>query len=126
MLKFWLPVIIWAGLIFYFSSHPRIDSGVEKVQAGVLDLILRKCVHIFEYFMLNVLFYRAIKGSFNLDGKRLFFYSVLFCVLYALMDEYHQTFVPTRTGSIYDVMVDSIGIAIAYVILRWKSGLSKG
>ena len=118
--KFWMPVLIWAGMIFYFSSKPRMDSGLEQLQSGLeLDFILRKGFHVFEYLIFTGLLYRAIKGSFILNQNRLLFYSIFFSILYAFLDEYHQTFVPTRTGSIYDVMVDSIGIGCSYVILRY-------
>ncbi len=121
ILKLWGPVIFWAGMIFYFSNQPRIGSGLEEVEAGLVDLALRKCVHVFEYFMLNILFYRALKGSFKLDPKKLFLCSVVFSVIYALLDEYHQSFVPSRTSSIYDVMIDSIGIVGSYILIRfWR------
>lgn len=121
--KLWLPVIVWAGMIFYFSGRPRMDSGLEQFQSGLeLDCVLRKSVHVFEYFILACLMFRAIKGSFALNQYSLFFHTIILSVLYAFSDEFHQIFVPTRTGSIYDVMVDCIGVLIAYVVLRfWEN-----
>lgn len=115
--KNWILVIIWAGIIFYLSSLPNLNSGLDQ------DFILRKSAHIFEYFVLTLLLYRAIAR--NINKKTAILMAVLASLLYAVSDEYHQTFVFGRSGDPVDVLIDSAGIFIAIffvkVILR-KAG----
>lgn len=118
ILKLWLPVFIWCGLIFYLSNTPNLDTGL-----GFLDFILRKLAHIIEYFILVFLLYRAFKGSFRLSSFYLAFWPSLLTFLYAASDEAHQAFVPTRGPSITDVLVDSLGIVVFIFILRTSKGV---
>ncbi len=110
--KLWLPVIIWAGLIFYISNIPHLKTSLEY------DFILRKIAHIIEYFILTFLLHRAFKGSFDMDGFSLFIYSTALLLCYAASDEFHQLFVPGRGGSIRDVAIDAIGIFGFYVVRK--------
>jgi VanZ family protein len=116
IVKLWLPVALWCGLIFYLSSIPGL-----KTELGILDLILRKIAHMTEYFVLVLLIYRAMRKSFRLEFGKLLFWSSFAAFLYAISDEYHQTFVATRCGNVFDVMIDSVGIAAA-VVLYIKKG----
>lgn len=95
----WIPVVVWAGVIFAFSSIPSLGTGL-----GVWDLLLRKLAHAAEFGLLAVLVYRA-SGS----------YPVAFfgASAYAATDEVHQIFVRGRSGSPLDWLVDTAGIAIA-------------
>ncbi len=106
-LFYWVPVVLWAGLIFYLSSIPSLNSGL-----GVWDFVLRKCAHVFEYAVLSFLLARALGRSFGITRKVLAWTAML-ALLYAASDEYHQTFVPGRGPSVHDVVIDSIGIALA-------------
>jgi VanZ family protein len=103
-LKKWIAVIIWAGLIFYFSSIPYLESGLPTFW----DLILRKMAHMAEFGALNYLIWNASKNVFS-AGSLSF--------LYAIGDEFHQTFVPGRHGKALDVLIDSIGIAISILFI---------
>jgi len=113
-LKLWAPVIIWMGVIFFFSGLPDLNSGLKY------DFFLRKMAHITEYFILTFLFYRAFKGSFAINNLLYFFaYPAFLSVIYAISDEFHQSFVPGRTCCIRDVLIDTIGIvsfiSMAYI-----------
>ncbi len=110
--KLWLPVIVWAGLIFYLSSTPNLKTNLEY------DFILRKIAHIIEYFILTFFLHRAFKDSFDRDGFYLFLYPTILSVCYAASDEFHQLFVPGRGGSIRDVLIDAIGIFGFYIVLK--------
>jgi hypothetical protein len=55
----WLPVLVWAGVIFAFSSIPSLNSGL-----GSWDYVLRKGAHMTEYAILAVLLVRAT-GSYT-------------------------------------------------------------
>jgi VanZ like family len=104
-LRLWLPVVLWAGLIFALSSIPHLGTGL-----GTWDLILRKCAHMTEYAVLAALLVRAI-------GRELpaFFVGVL----YAASDEVHQSFVRGRHAAPLDVAIDSVGLLIG--LLVWRS-----
>lgn len=116
LFKLWLPVAVWAGVIFFFSSIPDLKTGLEY------DFLLRKIAHITEYFIFTFLLYRAFSGSFNMNVFRLFMYPAVFSLLYAISDEFHQYFVVGRSCSVYDVLVDAIGIIGFYIFIRLKKG----
>lgn len=114
IVKHWLPVLIWAGIIFWLSSLPNLGSGLEQ------DLVLRKIAHILEYAILTLLLIRALRIE-KLSIKRAVIYSVIFALFYALSDEYHQTFIFGRQGSLNDVGIDTIGILITGLIWYIKN-----
>ena len=115
-LKLWGPVLLWAGLIFFFSNIPDLESGLKE------DFILRKIAHIFEYFILTLLLFRAFKGSLAMNLNRLYIYPAALALLYAMSDEFHQFFVDGRYYSLNDVMIDSIGIVVFYAMLIFMKG----
>ena len=116
LVKLWVPVVVWAGVIFWFSSIPDLKTGRE------CDFLLRKIAHITEYFILTFLLYRAFRDSFSMNAFRLFMYPAVFSFLYAISDEIHQYFVLTRSCSVQDVLIDSIGIIGFCVLIRIKKG----
>jgi len=99
----WLPILLWAGLIFTLSSIPSLHSGL-----GTWDLILRKCAHITEYAILAFLLRRALSTP----------WAAATAFLYACSDEFHQSFVVGREGRPRDVAIDSLGIAIGLLAAR--------
>jgi len=103
-LNLWLPVILWAALIFALSSIPSLDSGL-----GSWDLVLRKLAHAAEYALLAALLLRALTRSWL---------AFLGALAYAASDELHQHFVRGRTGTPRDVAIDAagalIGLAVCY------------
>ena len=113
-LKYWLPVLVWAGFIFYLSSIPDLESGLKQ------DFILRKIAHILEYAILTFLFLRALAKE-SLSVKKIAVFSLFFSLFYALSDEYHQTFVFGREGSLKDVGIDSIGVLLMSLVWYIKN-----
>lgn len=111
--KLWSPVFGWCVFIFYLSSIPQLTTGW-----GVYDLILRKIAHMAEYFILAFLLYRAFKGSFDLSSFYLIFWTFILSVLYAISDEIHQHFVPTRNASAADIFIDITGIVIFCILKK--------
>jgi len=109
-LRLWLPVVVWAGLIFAFSSVPDLGTGL-----GGWDLVLRKIAHAAEYAVLGALLARALRTRPGLAAG--------IGILYAVSDEVHQAFVPGRLGSPVDVAIDAVGI-IAGVVL-WERALAR-
>ena len=118
--KLWLPVFGWCWVIFYLSGIPQLGTGW-----GVWDLILRKAAHITEYFILTFLLYRAFKGSFIFSSFYLLFWSCVISFLYAVSDEIHQAFVPTRNPSPKDVLFDTLGIIAFYFLIKYNNKFRK-
>lgn len=112
-LKYWLPVLLWAGLIFYLSAVPNLNSGL----VAFWDVFLRKLAHSLEFGILSFLIFRALKGN-NLEFKKALILSFFIAVAYAFSDEFHQYFVAERQAKLTDVGIDSLGIAlISFAIL---------
>ena len=105
----WLPVVAWAAVIFAFSSVPHLGTGL-----GTWDLILRKIAHTAEYAVLGALLMRATARPWLAWALG---------VLYAVSDEFHQTFVAGRHGTPVDVAIDSVGIVLGIVV--WRRVLSR-
>jgi len=107
--KHWLPVALWMALIFLFSSQPN-SGAITQQYFGNANLVLRKSAHVFEYFVLYLLSYRAFRNS---GGFYFHCSSLLACALsfiYSISDEWHQSFVPGRSAGVSDVLVDGLGI----------------
>ena len=107
----WLAVILWLGVIYYFSSQPDLKSEL----APAWDLVFRKIAHLAEFFVLAYFFFRAYR-SLNLSIGRSLFLAFVFSLVYAFFDEWHQSLVVGRSSSLIDVGIGSLGILI-FVIL---------
>jgi VanZ family protein len=103
----WLPAIAWAALIFAFSSIPSLGTGL-----GFWDLLLRKLAHAAEFGILALLIWRAWRWETA---------AAVLATAYAATDEYHQTFVSGRVGSVRDWAIDTAGVVVALVCLYlWR------
>lgn len=112
--KYWLPALLWAGFIFYLSSGTVGAVGVTYWQ----DFVIKSLAHVAEYGILTALLYRALLNS-GVDKTRSAIYSLLFAVVYAATDEFHQFFVPGREARFHDVLFDTIGGSLALYSI-WK------
>lgn len=109
----WGPAVAWMGAIFLVSSQ----SSLPQAPDTLLDLILKKGLHMAAYGVLASLFWRALNGRPALARAGM---SWLLAVLYAATDEYHQTFVPGRHGRLMDLGFDALGALIAlWLVWRW-------
>lgn len=109
-IKNWAPAILFMLLIFYLSSQQRLAISTEFT----VNFLFFKSLHIAEYAILFLLIFRGFYRSFKtLSLKYALWLGVIFTLIYAISDEIHQTFVPTRTGSLTDVFIDSVGIFLA-------------
>jgi VanZ family protein len=104
MVSRWLPVLVWAGVIFALSSIPSLSSGL-----GNWDYVLRKGAHMTEYAILAGLLVRAT-GSYA--------WAFGLAVAYAATDELHQTFVRGRHGSPIDLGIDAVGALVGLGVWR--------
>lgn len=109
----WFAVVICMGVIFALSATPSLASPLEPFY----DFLLRKLAHVVEYVVLTALLFRALRLHMAREAHALLM-AALVAVLYAFSDEWHQTFVPGREGSLRDVGVDALGIAGMSVWLR--------
>jgi VanZ family protein len=117
----WLPLVAWASLIFYFSTDQFSYANTVEI-FGFLSWLfpdmptapmhgtMRKLGHWGEYFVLSVLFLRALQNETATKWKaRHAILTLIFVLLYAIGDEFHQSFVPSRTASFGDVTIDVLG-----------------
>jgi hypothetical protein len=111
--QLWLPPPLLMAVIFYFSAQPDLGTGL-----GAIDLVMRKLVHFTEYALLCFLWWRAFSARMRPDRAALA--AFLVSALYAVTDEYHQSFVGGRSGNALDVAIDSAGAAL--VALRLRGG----
>jgi VanZ family protein len=106
----WLPVALWAALIFAFSAQPNLRFA----QADSLDFVVRKAGHMFVFGVLAVLLWRALTSA---RIGRPVVWSWLLTATYAGSDELHQSFTSGRHPSPLDVGIDAAGALIALCIL---------
>jgi VanZ family protein len=126
-LKYWLPVLIWMAVIFGASSdsHSYQHSSrifeplirwlfphMPEAEVQTIHHFFRKGCHLAEYAILGLLVFRALGHSGNplppWSWPRVMG-TLLIVFLYASSDEFHQRFVPTRTSSFWDVLIDTAG-----------------
>ena len=135
-----LLVIIWMGIIFYFSNQEATVSTTQSdkvinfvnviaknnksfkdillklYQLKGASFVIRKSAHIFSYFVLSILsfiMFYTHKGSINLSIK----YSFIISILDVIIDEILQLFFPCRSGMIQDVFIDCIGIILGIILI---------
>jgi VanZ family protein len=104
----WIPVLLYAGLIFYISSQPYLGLPNQIVLLDPESLSL----HLFEFIPLGFLTARAASRTHALNSFNSFNFPSFIGSLYGLSDEVHQYFVPGRTSSIIDFMADTAGVMI--------------
>jgi VanZ family protein len=124
----WLPVAIWAALIFGSSTSqfggeetsrvivPVLHFVFPAASADTLDLMhefIRKCAHFVDYFVLGALLYRAVRGGNRGWQLRWALLAVFVAFAYASSDEYHQSFEAGRGASLRDALLDTVGASAA-------------
>ena len=102
--RFWLPFVLWLGVIFAFSSNPT--TRVSEIHWQ--DFIIKKTAHVVEYFIFSMLLYRALLNS-GVRSKRILIFIVFAAFFYGMSDEFHQSFTPGRDPQPRDVMFDVTG-----------------
>jgi len=145
LLRAWLPAAVWIGLIafestdFFSSEHTgsmlytiltRLFGNINLYDFLVFHHYLRKTGHVVGYGMLSLLLlrgWRATLGRVQPLLLRAALLSWLGTLFVAAMDEWHQSFIPSRTGTVWDVMLDTVAgvifLVVAYFWLRRTSDL---
>jgi VanZ family protein len=103
----WLAAAVWMLLIFVLSAQSHLPSAPQPL----LDLLLKKGAHFSAYGILALLFWRALEGRPRALG-----WAWLLAVLYAVSDEWHQSFVALRHPQATDVLIDGCGAATALLV----------
>jgi VanZ family protein len=143
LVKTWVAAILWIGLIAIESTdwlsaehtnrilYPLLHFliGLDPAGFAVVHHYIRKCGHFVGYFTLSFFLFRAWRATLRLPwaprwALRWAAIAFFMSALVASLDEWHQTFIPSRTGRISDVMLDSIAALTAQVLiflyLTWK------
>jgi VanZ family protein len=134
-LKAWIAAGLWLGLIVAESTdfassantgrilYPLLHFllGLDLVRFLVWHFYIRKMGHFIGYFMLSLLFFRAWRATLPFPGLR---WSIQWAriaffmtALVACLDEWHQTYLPSRTGSLHDVLLDSWAAIVAQIVI---------
>ncbi len=114
----WIPSIVMMGAIFFFSSLP---AGLIP-SFGEWDLLIKKAGHASGYALLGLAYYFALPPRLS-SGFR-WVLAMILVILFALSDEFHQSFVLGRNSSVIDVGIDAMGAAIALTIATFYSSNS--
>ncbi len=134
--KYWFPVLLWMCFTFWMStetfSSENTFSWIEMLlrflapkispqEMVFIHVLIRKTAHVSEYFVLGLLLFRTFRGNSTLLWNwRWSFFAVIGVALWAAGDEFHQSFVSTRTASAVDVVIDTAGgILSQFVAALW-------
>jgi VanZ family protein len=112
-LKYYFPIAVWMGVIFYLSS---ITGDGQPREVDYWFYVQRKGAHVFEYFVLTILFLRVLNVYLKANYREKIIAPMTFSLLYAITDELHQQFVEGREGKLLDVGIDFLGIVLAVVV----------
>lgn len=119
----WIALsLIWMAVIFGFSHQANSGAMTEAV-LGDANVLIRKSAHVTEYAVLFCLYWQVLKRLSFWSGKTALklLLTLIMVALYAKSDEWHQSFVPGRSSSDLDVLVDTAGGVIGLVVcLLWQ------
>jgi VanZ family protein len=136
----WLPALAWTAVVLWASTDTFsaentgsvLDAAIRFLVGALpphtlatLNFLLRKSAHLTEYGILGLLWFRTWRGSRQGHEWKWALAGIGIALLTAIMDEVHQSFVPSRTGSAWDVLLDLTGAVAAQILLwgvmRWKA-----
>ena len=120
ILRWWIPPILWVGVIFALSSTPV--NGFPRVDIPHLD----KVVHFLLFFLFGVFIARAHRASVpGTPRVKVAVMSVLLAGTYAFFDECHQQFIPGRMVEAGDLVADLMGLGVGiacYLVCANRKG----
>ena len=131
--------ILTFGMIFNFSNQDSEKSGstsqkvteaitkdVKSIQklnknekAKVIDKIedvIRKIAHFSIYSLVGILL-MALLSTYNISENNKIFYTIIIGMIYAMSDEFHQSFIPGRSGQVSDVFLDTLGVSVGCLFI---------
>lgn len=133
----WVPVALWVGIIAVESTGlmssentgsvlyavvTAILGHIDRHKFEIFHALLRKCGHFSGYAILSLLFFRALGCTVSRAAAAAAYtlfpaVSVLFTFFIASLDEWHQSFLPSRTGAFSDVLLDTSGAVAVQLLL---------
>jgi len=116
-LRYWLPALLWMGVIFVMSGRSSLPSHPNET----VDLVAKKAGHVTEYGVLAFLLWRALSKERGWPALPSLSGAFMLSLLYAVSDEFHQAFVPGRNGALTDVGFDALGTLFALGLVWWFS-----
>jgi VanZ family protein len=141
VLKAWIALILWLIVITIESTAWLSAHNTSRILYPLLHYLfgldfahfehwhfyMRKGGHVFGYGLLSILLFRAWRVTLPAVGNPSWTFrwaniAVLGTALVASLDEWHQSYLPSRTGTVHDVVLDTcagIGAQILLLILRW-------
>lgn len=145
VLKAWIAAILWLIVIAIESTALLSASNTSRILYPLLHFIfrmgperfeiwhffIRKTGHVIGYATLSILLFRALRATLPaMDGARWAslwsMIAILGTALVAALDEWHQSFIPSRTGRWQDVVLDTCaGIAAQFLIYWWCRNLAE-
>ena len=100
-----------SGFIVDFINKMLYLENIE-----LLETIIRKFAHLFEYIILGILMINCLRCY---SIKNYIIISIVLCFIYACTDEVHQLFVPGRNGNVIDILIDTIGSFCGILIYKY-------
>lgn len=138
VLKVWIAAGLWLVVISIESTawlsaentgrflYPILHFlfGISRAHFRIWHILIRKGGHFVGYFILSVLLFRAWRLTLPLQGAarwamRWAATAFFMTALVASLDELHQSFLPTRTGRVADVLLDSFAALVAQLVMFW-------
>ena len=132
LLKAWLPVALWMALMFFGSTDLMSAEHTSRFLSPFLrwlnpeispealaqaHFFVRKAAHVTEYAILSGLLFRALRPLGGFWRRAAF--ALFPAILFAATDEWHQSFVATRTASLGDVAFDTLGAIVGILLCRF-------
>jgi VanZ family protein len=145
LLKAWIAAILWLIIIAIESTamlsahntgrilYPILHFlfGLDRMHFGYWHFYIRKSGHVVGYGTLSILLFRAWRVTLPVRANVKWTFrwaniAILGTALVASLDEWHQSFIPSRTGTVRDVLLDTCaGIATQVLVLLWIRSLEK-
>lgn len=139
-LKQWLPAILWAIVISAASTDTFSSNHTSSVIIPILHWLfpgagpealdrihffIRKSAHFTEYFVFSAILLRSVRGDEKGWRLRWAIWALAIAAGYSALDEFHQSFVPSRTASPWDSLLDTTGAAAAQILVGFWSWIRR-
>ena len=130
--RYWIPALAWTGIVLAASTDPFsaehtgsileavltfLFGAVKQETFDTLHFLTRKGAHLTEYGILGLLWFRAWRGERRGHEWKWALAGIGIALATAIADEVHQSFVPSRTGDVKDVLLDLTGAVILQIVL---------
>jgi VanZ family protein len=134
-------LILWMLLMFtlsgehFSSAHTapfttrlvlKLFPWLTVLGLETIDLVIRKIAHLSEYFVFAILLRRVLRNRSGLQTKRQIVWAIALGVIYAMTDELHQSFVPSRNASPLDVMINTVGFVCGTLAFQSYIAIRRG